>query len=106
MKPYHRSPKGTDFRTTDESLQRVLDELRVSRTRVKLTYDGAFGNYGENHDSGYIGRTMGNPNYANGGVKAPILLKNSRSRGGCCLLDDHIIKVETSKGHKVLWTRE
>lgn len=70
-----------------------------------MTYDGSYGRMGEDHDFGYIGRSMGNPNYPNGGVKAPILVHNSRSSGGETLFDDHIIKVETSKGGSLLWQR-
>lgn len=107
MKPTHRSADGTDFHTTDPELQKVLDRVRRDRIRVRLTYDGAYGNMGEDHDFGYIGRTAGNPNYPNGGLKSPLLVHNSRSTGGGILMDDHIIKIETSpsKGRRVLWQR-
>ena len=103
MKPTNRSPQGTDFTTTDKGLQLVLDGLRVSRTRVRVTYDGNLGRNGEDHEFGYIGRTMGNPNYPDGGTRAPLLVHNSRSSGGGILMDDRIIKVETSRGNRVLW---
>jgi len=109
MKTTHRSSEGTDFTTTDLTLQRVLDEVRRSRTRVRVTYDGDYGELGKDHDFGYIGRTMGNSAYPNGGMKSPLLVCNSRSSGGGILMDDHIIKVETSssKNRQVLWgTRE
>jgi len=105
MKPTHRSSQGTDFTTSDVSLQRVLDAARASRTRVRVTYDGDYGDMGRDHDFGYIGRTMGNPAYPNGGTKSPLLVHNSRSTGGGILMDDHIIKVETSRGRRVLWER-
>jgi len=105
MKTTHRSSDGTDFTTTDLTLQRVLDEVRRSRTRVRVTYDGDYGELGKDHDFGYIARTRGNSNYPNGGVRSPLLVHNRRSHGGGVLIDDHIIKVETSssKNRRVLW---
>jgi len=100
-----RSKDGTDFRSNDSSLHDVLDRVRRERTRVRVTYDGDWGDNGKDHEYGYIGRTLGNPNYPNGGSKAPILVHNSRSMGGDILFDDHIIKVETSRGKRLLWKK-
>ena len=101
-----RSAGGTDFKSDDVELQLVLDEARVGRIRLKVIYDGAYGRMGESHDFGYVGRSMGNPKFPNGGVKAPLLIHNSRSTGGEVLCDDHIIKVQTSRNGRVLWTRK
>lgn len=92
------SAKGTTFKTDDPSLMRALDDLRGSRIRVKVTYDSDWGSFGKDHDFGYVGRTTG-------WVKAPILLHNSRSHGGFILDDDHILRIESSKGGNLFWRR-
>lgn len=75
-----------------ESLVRVLEEARKSHTRICLSY-------GDEIRSGYVARTCGD-------FKVPILLHNSRSLGGDCIIETLITEVRTSFGKMPLWKRQ
>jgi len=100
------SSDGTIYRTESESLMVQLDRLRRDRVRVKIIYDGDWGRSARNFDTGYIGRSMGNPKSPGGGMKIPLLIHNRRSSGGFPLADSHIIRIEHSRGGALIWDRE
>lgn len=75
---------------SDELVQ-VLEKARKNHTRICLSY-------GDELRSGYVGRTCGD-------FKVPILLHNSRSLGGDCIIETLITEVRTSFGKMPLWKR-
>jgi hypothetical protein len=79
-----------DIRTPDKVVK-VLEQARTNKTRLKIVYgDGNNGRVWEDFPIiGRIGRSMGP-------VKIPIILFNSRSMGGCGILDHCIVKIEHS----------
>lgn len=89
----YREVDGTCYRTdTPASLVEVLEHAMKSRTRVVITYFEELGR----PQSGYVKRTTGLN-------KVPILVYNSRSHGGFCILEYGIVEIRTSRGKKLLW---
>ena len=92
---------GTFFHLdTPDELCRIIDSLIESRreTRVRIFQgDAATGrDWGEENDvTGYMGRSMGP-------IKIPLLINNRRSLGGGGLLDNCILKLQTTAGRE-LW---
>lgn len=95
---------GTTYWTEDPVLMELLEELRLSESRVRLTFmDGI-------KRTGYIGR-----NYRLDGdttsKQRPLIVWNARSVGGRQFMDHTITKVEYSssamrKKHGPLFERE
>lgn len=84
---------------TPDGLCRLLETLRQTGERVKIYYgDPGTGKlWLEEHETrGYIGRSTGR-------IKIPLLIYNSRSMGGGALLSDRILRIETTKGARVLY---
>lgn len=84
---------------TDPEVQRILEETRLSRTRIRVYYgDPDTGrDWLEEHNvTGYVGRSTGTK-------KIPILVHNKKSLGGMGLLTHRILKIKTSKGGRVLY---
>ena len=76
-----------DSRTSNEVI-RVLENARISRTRIIVDYGcvETGKSWNEEFDiTGYVGRSTGN-------IKIPLLVYNSRSYGGGGLFDHAIIK--------------
>jgi hypothetical protein len=70
----------------------VIDILEAARRdgtyRLRLYLgDPSSGELWGDVEEGYIGRSTGR-------VKIPLLLPNSRSLGGCAILDRNIVKIE------------
>lgn len=87
-----------NHKTSDEVIE-ILERARINKTRIVLEYgDVNTGiSWGEIYGTtGRIGRSMGT-------IKIPILLHNSRSLGGCGILDHCIIGIRESKGKRVLY---
>ena len=87
-----------DVKTTNEIIN-ILEYARLNRVRLRLYYgDIQTGrDWNEIYDvTGYLGRTSGF-------IHEVILLYNSSSIGGGCILDHCIVKIETSKGKKELY---
>ena len=91
---------GTFYKkNTPMDLIEVLEQARENRTRIVVDYgDIKTGrSWGEEYDiMGYVGRSTGE-------IKIPLLVHNSRSMGGGGLLDNCILSVYTSKGHRLLY---
>lgn len=83
--------------TTPPELAKLLDDLRLSKTRIKITYgDRKTGKvWNGKPERGTICRSWGP-------IKIPLLLKTKRSTEGEGLLEHCIVKVERTDGH-VLW---
>lgn len=84
---------------TNNKVINVLEYALNNRVRLRLYLgDRETGrDWEETYDvQGYIGRTTGF-------IHELILLPNSRSIGGSCILTDCIVKIETSKGKKELY---
>lgn len=85
---------GTDY-TANTPLLVIgrLEQLRQSRKRVCITH-----RYGDDTTTscGYISRTMGNPAYPNGGIRAPMLVHNRASRGGTILDTENVVEIRSS----------
>lgn len=97
----YKKVNGTsyDVRTSDKVIS-VLENCRKNNTRIVLDYgDTETGkSWGEVYDiAGRLGRTSGE-------MKYPILLHNSRSTGGGCILDYCIIGIKESRGGRVLYS--
>jgi hypothetical protein len=84
--------------TTPDKVIEVLETARQNRTRIKVDYGHNDGqSWGEVNDiTGYVGRSTGT-------AKIPLLVHNTRSMGGGALLTHCIVKIETSKGKRVLY---
>lgn len=96
-------PVGTWYSDkTPADLQRTLNELMKSKTRITLDLgDPETGeSWGECYDiTGYIGRSMGPK-------KVPLLLPRSNSTGGGAILVDHILSIHASaKPHRRYYQR-
>lgn len=95
-----REVNGTSYRDeTPRSVVHILDQCRRHGTRIRVHYgDPSTGeDWGEANDlTGYVGRSCGP-------VKVPLLIYNTRSRGGPPLLDHCIVKITTSRGKRLLF---
>jgi len=85
-----KQPSGTYYQdTTQAAVINALERARTTHTRIRLflgdTKTGR--DWLEEWDvTGYVGRTMGP-------IKAPILLRNSRSTGGGIISTDCILRL-------------
>lgn len=85
----------------NEKLWSILSSLVHSGRRVRIWYGDETGrSWNDEHDvTGTIGRSTGN-------IKIPLLIKNSRSYGGCPLLDDCIIRIDDIQQKRTLFQHE
>jgi len=77
---------------TPQKVRDILENARISNTRVKLYYGDTKNGKDwmeEHHTTGRIGRSTGR-------VKIPILLSNSRSRGGVAISDNSIVRIKVN----------
>lgn len=76
----------------------ILEESRISRTRIKIFYgDAKTGKEWGDTFSGVVGRSTGS-------IKIPLEIKTSRSLGGGALLDNCIVKItSTTKPYRTLY---
>lgn len=83
---------------TDPSLIECLERARRAGTRVRVFHrDPATGEARVEYGGvGYVGRSLGP-------TRVPLLVHNSRSRGGNPISFPRIVRVETSKGARMLW---
>lgn len=81
------------FKTKDKNLQRILQQLNDTRTRVRIfTGDSTGLVWNEENDCiGTIGCSTGEK-------KIPLLIHSARSFGGCAIMDDSIVGIITTKG--------
>lgn len=101
IKKKYKVVNGTYYQpTTDDRVIEVLERCRKDGTRITVDYgDVETGkSWGEIYDvSGRVGRSGGS-------IKIPILLHNSRSIGGCGMLDHCILSIrESCYGGRVLY---
>jgi hypothetical protein len=91
---YKPVASGTWFDTrTPERLIATLEQLRVDRRRVVVTYVTG------DHDSGRVGRSTGI-------VKCPLIVHNARSMGGQAILCDAVEEIRlSSEPHTVLYRK-
>ena len=95
---YQRLESHTCYHVeTPEKVVNVLEKARLARTRIRIFFgDTETGRdwLEEFETVGYIGRSCGE-------IKVPLLLNNSRSTGGCAVLDHCIVKIMV--GREVLY---
>jgi hypothetical protein len=85
---------------TDKRVIDALEYCRKNRLRVKINYgDVATGkSWNEEHDTmGYVSMSKGHE------ARFPILVHNARAYGGGSLMDNCILKIQESKGKRVLF---
>lgn len=91
---------GTSYHAeTSQEVINALETARNNRLRIRIYYGDVKTGicWNEEHDIfGYVGRSSGE-------IKIPLLVSNSRSYGGCALLDHCILKIRESKGRRVLY---
>lgn len=83
----------------NEKLWSVLSSLVHSKRRVRIWYgDRDTGTaWNEEYEvTGTIGRSRGN-------ISIPLLIKNTRSTGGCALLDDCIVRIDDIAQKRTLY---
>jgi len=90
---------GTTYGDCPQEVIAILEQCRADGTRIRLAYghpeDGR--DWGERYDiEGYVNRSMGP-------IKIPILLHNKRSIGGGGILTNKVIRIETTKGKRLLY---
>lgn len=94
---------GTSYPTNIPSkLVDVLEKCRLNKTRIVIEYGYTETgiSFGEIHDTtGYVGRTTGDS-------KVPIMLYNTRSDGGMCLMLNRILNIKESKGKKLIYSHK
>ena len=85
-------------RGTSTQVACVLEQARRERVRVRVFYgDAATGRaWGDDSECGYVGRSAGR-------VRVALIVHNSRSLGGPAILTDCVVKIETTRGHRVLY---
>jgi hypothetical protein len=87
---------------TPVEVANVLEACRLYNRRIKFCYGYTTGpqagqDWGDSANMcGYVGRSCGQ-------YKVPIVLYNKRTRGGPSILDHCIIKIQISRGGKVLY---
>lgn len=83
--------------TVPEELSSLLNTLHRTKERCRFHYgDVKTGTKWGDVEVGRIGRTTGT-------VPVPITVYNSRSLGGPALLSSCVVKVETTKGKRILY---
>lgn len=101
METLNKVSNGTFYPANIPSkLVEVLENCRINKTRIVIDYgDTVTGvSWNEANDvTGYIGRTTGEN-------KAPILVYNSRSLGGGCIMCGNILTIRESKGKKLIYS--
>lgn len=98
----HQMLNGTYYHLdTPATLVVLLEHWRQQGIRLLFTFgDTATGQVWQDPIAdrrGRIGRSTGFQ-------QIPLLVKTSRSLGGCILMDNHILQVQPSRGGKVLYT--
>ena len=101
MSKEYKVVNGTSYSVnTSDKVIEVLERCRNNRTRIVVDYGDVETkeSWNEVYDvSGYVGRS-------NGIYKVPLLIHNSRSLGGGCILTDCILSIKESKGKRVLYS--
>lgn len=85
----------TFHKDTSEQVARALTNAKFTGTRVRIWYgDTTTGKaWPEEHDIiGYVGNSTGS-------IKAPLLVHNKRSMGGPAILDQCIVRIDTTRGY-------
>ena len=94
----HRYGTAYHIDTSNEVIE-VLERCRLNNIRIVLDYGDTETGKSWEEDCDVVGRV----GRSNGSIKIPILLRNSRSTGGCHILDHCIIGIKESKGGKELY---
>ena len=101
METQYKVVNGTSYnQNTSQNLIDVLEKCRLNKTRIVIDYgDTDTGiSWGEVNDiTGYIGRSTGEN-------KVLLLVYNSRSFGGGCIMTDKILTIRESKGKKLIYS--
>lgn len=110
----YKTVNGTTYRKeTPEKVIQALEDLlkdaqgvkwhlRTEIRRVCIEHGDTETGRAWNHpddasqEAGYIGRSSGE-------IKVPILVHNARSYGGAAIMPEHIVRIRTAKGKKVLY---
>jgi hypothetical protein len=90
---------GTTYHPdTKPEIIALLEKCRMHRMRVRFRYGDDDGqDWGDTCDmEGYIGRSCGQ-------YKVPLVIYNSRTIGGPAILTARIVRIETTKGKRVLY---
>jgi len=85
---------------TSTKVIEVLERCRKNRIRVKLNYGNIQTGKSWNEENDTIGYISMSKGY---NARFPILVYNQRSFGGGSLMDDNILKIQESKGKRVLY---
>jgi hypothetical protein len=88
----YQEVNGTSYNiNTDINIINVLENARISNTRIRIFYGKDGIDWNETFDTiGSIGRSTGT-------FRVPLLIKNKRYQGGCAILDDCIIRITIDK---------
>lgn len=85
---------GTSYHAeTSEKVCSILENARINRQKIRIFLgDSETGrDWTEEYDTtGTIGRSTGD-------IKVPLIIKNTRSMGGCAILDHCIVKITIDK---------
>lgn len=87
---------------TPVEVAHVLEHCRLNKIRIKFRYGYTTGedigqDWGDSMDQcGYVSRSGGQ-------LKVPLVIYNSRTIGGPHILDHKIVKIQESRGGKVLY---
>lgn len=90
---------GTTYREgTPSRVIHILEHCRASGMRIRVAYGDENGqDWGEVCDVvGYVGRSCGP-------CKVPLLVYNRRSLGGPAMTENRIVRIETTKGRRLLY---
>ena len=85
----------------NQQVMQVLEKCLADKTRIRVWYGDIQSGIAwpeENDVLGYVGRSTGS-------IKTPLLIPNSRSHGGGGILQDRIVRIDTTKG-KTLYKHE
>lgn len=96
---YRITPDGTAYHVnTEERIVNVLQDAYHSDERLIIHYgDAKTGQAWGDVEVGKISRSTGD-------IKVPLIIPNRRSTGGPAILDNCIVKIETSVGKVPLYT--
>ena len=86
---------------TPDAVRTALDNARRSGQRIRIFIGDTKTGKCWNDEYDVLGRVSRSMGDGKGGHKIPILLRNSRSRGGGGILDHCIIAIATAPGHFV-----